>query len=367
MISSLRQTCIRLSLLIAATLTGLASSALAGDQIQQIGPSLAHPWGMSFVDETSLLITQRGGQMIKLNWQTGTSTQISNLPEVVARRQGGLLDVLVRKTQDGQTDVYICYSKPVPGGTVTAMDRAELEENRLTNRRTLFEANDISPRPLHFGCRIAIHQGHLYLTIGERGQRDNSQNPASHAGSVVRLHLDGAIPADNPVFTGGAPGLFTKGHRNPQGITLHPATGDIWVNEHGPKGGDEINILKAGANYGWPLASFGKEYFGGPVGDGVSQIEGYADPVWHWTPSIAPSGMAFYDGEMFAELNGGLLVASLKFRRLYHVKLASDLPAEEEVFLDRQIGRIRDVEIAPDGSILLLSDEAQGGLYRLYR
>ena len=186
MISSLRQTCIRLSLLIAATLTGLASSALAGDQIQQIGPSLAHPWGMSFVDETSLLITQRGGQMIKLNWQTGTSTQISNLPEVVARRQGGLLDVLVRKTQDGQTDVYICYSKPVPGGTVTAMDRAELEENRLTNRRTLFEANDISPRP-YILVANAIHQG----IVSDGGAVSVIIPKIRLCRSVVRLHWMG--------------------------------------------------------------------------------------------------------------------------------------------------------------------------------
>ncbi len=367
MIFSLRQTCIHAGLLFAAALTGITSITMAGEKIQQIGPPLAHPWGMSFVDETSLLISQRGGQMVKLNWQTGTTTQIENLPEVVARRQGGLLDVLARRAENGQTDVYICYSKPVTGGATTALDRAVLDNNRLTNRTTLFEANDISPRPLHFGCRIAIHQGHLYLTIGERGQRDHAQDLASHAGSVVRLHLDGRLPTDNPVFTGGAPGLFTKGHRNPQGIAIHPDTGDIWVNEHGPKGGDEINILTAGANYGWPLASFGKEYFGGPVGDGLTSFPGMKDPVWHWTPSIAPSGMAFYDGGMFAEMKGGLLVTSLKFKRLYHVKLAGNSPVEEEVILDRQVGRIRDVEIAPDGSILLLSDETSGGLYRLYR
>ena len=367
MTCSFRQTGFFVSLVMIAALIGTVATTQAADKVQQIGPSLAHPWGMSFVDETSLLITQRGGQMVKLNWQTGTVTNIGNLPEVVARRQGGLLDVLTNRTQTGQTDVYVCYSKQVPGGTTTALDRAVLDTNRLTNRTPLFEANDISARPLHFGCRIAIHEGYLFLTIGERGQRDNAQDSASHAGSVVRLHLDGRIPADNPVFEGDAPGLFTKGHRNPQGIAIHPATGDIWVNEHGPKGGDEINILKAGANYGWPLASFGKEYFGGPVGTGLTSYPGTVGPVWHWTPSIAPSGMAFYNSDMFAELSGGLLVTSLKFRRLYHVKLADGLPVEEVVILDRQIGRIRDVEIAPDGSVLLLSDEANGGLYRLYR
>lgn len=357
----------RLSLFLAVYLAVATWPAFAAGKLEQIGPALAHPWGMSFVDNDNLLITQRGGQMVRLNLSTGRTVRIDNLPEVFARRQGGLLDVLSHRPETGQTDVYFCYSKPVPGGAATALDLARLEGDRLTQRKTIFQANDISPRPLHFGCRIAIHQGRLYLSIGDRGQRDNAQNMASHAGSVVRLHLDGRIPDDNPVFTGGAPGLFTKGHRNPQGMAVHAETGAVWVNEHGPKGGDEVNILNAGANYGWPLASFGKEYFGGPVGAGLTRYPGMADPVWHWTPSIAPSGMVFYNGDMFAELNGGLLVASLKFRRLYHVKLAGGLPSEETVLLDKRIGRIRDVEIAPDGSILLLSDEASGGLYRLYR
>ena len=357
----------RLSLFLAVYLAVATWPAFAAGKLEQIGPALAHPWGMSFVDNDNLLITQRGGQMVRLNLNTGRTVRIDNLPEVFARRQGGLLDVLSHRTETGQTDVYFCYSKPVPGGAATALDLARLEGDRLIQRKTIFQANDISPRPFHFGCRIAIQQGRLYLSIGDRGQRDNAQTMASHAGSVVRLHLDGRIPDDNPVFTGGAPGLFTKGHRNPQGMAVHPGTGAVWVNEHGPKGGDEVNILNAGANYGWPLASFGKEYFGGPVGAGLTRYPGMADPVWHWTPSIAPSSMAFYDGDMFAELNGGLLVASLKFRRLYHVKLAGGLPSEETVLLDKRIGRIRDVEIAPDGSILLLSDEASGGLYRLYR
>ena len=294
-------------------------------------------------------------------------TKIANVPAVFARRQGGLLDVLTHKNTSGLLSAYICYSKPVNGGAVTALDRAEVQKDSLINRQTLFQANDVSARAVHFGCRIAIHNNHLYLSIGDRGQRDNAQNFGSHAGAVVRLNLDGLIPENNPVFLNGAPGLFTKGHRNPQGMAIHPLTGDVWINEHGPKGGDEINILQAGANYGWPLASFGKEYFGGPVGDGLTSFPGTTDPVWHWTPSIAPSGMAFYDKQMFPELTDGLLVSSLKFRRLYHVQLADNLPTSQSVILDRRIGRIRDVEITSDGAILLLSDEANGGLFRLSR
>ena len=302
-----------------------------------------------------------------MNLDTGNVTKIANVPAVFARRQGGLLDVLTHKNTSGLLSAYICYSKPVNGGAVTALDRAEVQRDSLINRQTLFQANDVSARAVHFGCRIAIHNNHLYLSIGDRGQRDNAQNFASHAGAVVRLNLNGLIPENNPVFPNGAPGLFTKGHRNPQGMAIHPLTGDVWINEHGPKGGDEINILQAGANYGWPLASFGKEYFGGPVGDGLTSFPGTTDPVWHWTPSIAPSGMAFYDKQMFPELTDGLLVSSLKFRRLYHVQLADNLPTSQSVILDRRIGRIRDVEITSNGAILLLSDEANGGLFRLSR
>ena len=183
---------------------------------------------------------------------------------VFARRQGGLLDVLTHKDTSGLLSAYICYSKPVNGGAVTALDRAELQKDSLINRQTLFQANDVSARAVHFGCRIAIHNNHLYLSIGDRGQRDNAQNFGSHAGAVVRLNLNGLIPENNPVFPNGAPGLLTKGHRNPR-VAIHPLTGAIWVNEHGPKGGDEINILQAGANYGWPLASLAKNILAGQL------------------------------------------------------------------------------------------------------
>ena len=354
--------------LVTAGLSAVAAQSLGADaKIEQIGPSLSHPWGISLMDDNTALITLRDGELIRMELDSGKVTQISNVPAVFARRQGGLLDVLAHKDTKGQLSVYICFSKPVSGGAVTALERAELKKNRLIKRQDLFQANDVSSRSVHFGCRIAIHNNHLYLSIGDRGQRDNAQDLSSHAGAVVRLHLDGLIPENNPNFKNGAPGLFTKGHRNPQGMAIHPLTGAIWVNEHGPKGGDEINILQAGANYGWPLASFGKEYFGGPIGDGLTSFPGTIDPVWHWTPSIAPSGMAFYNKQMFPELTGGLLVTSLKFRRLYHMQLQNNLPARQSVILDRRIGRIRDVEVAPDGAILLLSDEANGGLFKLSR
>jgi glucose/arabinose dehydrogenase len=205
----------------------------------------------------------------------------------------------------------------------------------------------------------------IYLSLGERGARDAAQDSSVYAGAVLRLNADGEFaPA---AVTGGQLGIFTKGHRNPQGMAVNPQTGEIWLHEHGPKGGDEINILKEGANYGWPILSYGREYFGGKIGDGQTQAQGYVDPVWVWVPSIAPSGMAFYTGDMFPEFKGDLLVGSLKFRSLYHVRLEAGRPVSEQALLKRKIGRVRDLAEAADGSILLLSDEADGGLYRLSR
>ena len=205
----------------------------------------------------------------------------------------------------------------------------------------------------------------IYLSLGDRGARDAAQDSSIYAGAVIRLHVDGKLaPAG---LTGGLAGSFTKGHRNPQGMAIYPQTGEMWVHEHGPKGGDEINILQEGANYGWPILSYGREYFGGQIGDGQTQAPDFADPVWVWVPSIAPSGMAFYTGDMFPEFKGDLLVGSLKFRSLYHIRLEGGRPVSEQALLKREIGRVRDVAMAADGSILLLSDEENGGLYRLSR
>lgn len=331
---------------------GLLIATLAkADQISQIGPDLAHPWGMDFISDTQLLVTERGGRLRRIDLVSGADAMISGVPAVYARGQGGLLDVRVH---DG--NVYLCFSKPEAGGGATALLRARLEGNDLIQQQLMFVSNTPRRGGHHFGCRLAVADGAIYLSIGDRGEREDSQDPASHSGAVISVPLDGG-PAE----------IFTKGHRNPQGMAIHPPTGAIWVNEHGPKGGDEINILAAGENYGWPLISHGREYYGGKVGEGIASAPGYADPVWVWVPSIAPSGMAFYTGDMFPELKGDLLVASLKFRSLYHVEIEAGQPVRETPLFKQTIGRIRDVQIAPDGSVLLLSDEASGGLYRVSR
>ena len=343
----------------------LTNTVTAQPLIQRIGEPLSHPWGMDFLDDKTLLVTERGGQLYRVDLMTGNRTTIGNVPQVWAARQGGLLDVAVwRDSAASPPSVYLCYSRPVNGGSVTAIDKAGFDGQTLTNRTTIFTANNPSESAIHYGCRLALDRSHLYASLGERGERDDAQDPALHAGAVIRLDHDGGVPVDNPKLAGWAPELFSKGHRNPQGMAIHPNTGAVWTHEHGPRGGDEINMITAGTNYGWPRVSHGREYYGPSIGSGTS-APGLADPLWVWTPSIAPSGMVFYQGKMFDYLNGQLLVGSLKFKRLYLVILENGVPVREAVMLDGTIGRVRDVAVAFDGSILLLSDEDDGGLYRI--
>ena len=358
--------------------------------VERIGARLQNPWGMDFITDTSMLVTERRGRLWRYDLDSGSRVEIGNTPDVVAQGQGGLLDVLVHE-QDGQDVVYLCYSRAVAAGVATAVNRAVLGDDSLEDSRIIFTSNTAKQGGRHFGCRMVISENHLYLSIGDRGDRDTAQDGALHGGSVVRLGLDGSVPDDNP--SANSPSTsnssasssnadnpdakdwpdvqdwiaenYTIGHRNPQGMAIHPETGALWVHEHGPRGGDEINILKAGANYGWPITSHGREYSGGAINNGLRSAPGVTDPVWVWVPSIAPSGMAFYQGDRFPELKDTLLVGSLVFRSLYVVVLEGGVPKREEAILKRRIGRVRDVAVGVDGSVLLLSDEHGGGLYRL--
>ena len=358
--------------------------------VERIGARLQNPWGMDFITDTSMLVTERRGRLWRYDLDSGSRVEIGNTPDVVAQGQGGLLDVLVHQ-QDGQDVVYLCYSRAVAAGVATAVNRAVLSDDSLEDSHIIFTSNTAKQGGRHFGCRMVISDNHLYLSIGDRGDRDTAQDGTLHGGSVVRLGLDGSVPDDNPSASSPSasnssassssadnpdakdwPDVqdwvaenYTIGHRNPQGMAIHPETGALWVHEHGPRGGDEINILKAGANYGWPITSHGKEYSGGAINNGLKSAPGVTDPVWVWVPSIAPSGMAFYQGDRFPELKDTLLVGSLVFRSLYVVVLEGGVPKREEAILKRRIGRVRDVAVGVDGSVLLLSDEHGGGLYRL--
>jgi glucose/arabinose dehydrogenase len=358
----------RLCIIALAIFGGQIIPASAAPLIQKIGASLSHPWGMDFLDERHLFVTERSGNLYLVDLFTGTRNSIGNLPAIAAAQQGGLLDVAVLANQNskGKDDavIYLCYSLKTGSQTVTAIDRARFDGTNLTNRQTIFQANNPAARPIHYGCRLVLDQTYLYASLGDRGDRHDAQDPSRHAGAIIRLFHDGSIPADNPKQAGWAPELFSKGHRNPQGLAINHETGVIWAHEHGPRGGDEINIIQAGHNYGWPKVSHGEEYGGGSIGSGT-KAPGLTDPVWVWTPSIAPSGMAFYRGAMFPNLNGHLLVGSLKFKRLYLVVLEKGLPVLDAIMLDGAIGRVRDVAVAADGSVLLLSDEDEGGLFRI--
>ena len=355
-------------ILVALSLLWLSSQpAFAAPKLEQIGPALNHPWGMDFLSKSEMLVSERRGKLYRINLNNGSFETITNPPEVVAIQQGGLLDVLV----DGDF-VYLCYSKPQEAGIVTAIDKSLLDGTELKDTITVFQSNNTNSRTLHYGCRLAMHDGTLYASLGDRGSRDNAQDPSLHDGSIIALREDGAA-ANN--ISGWLPEILSIGHRNPQGLAIHPDTHDLWAHEHGPQGGDEINIIARGGNYGWPVVSHGSEYGSGDPVSQYQSLSGYVDPSWVWIPSIAPSGMAFYPAEngevMFDDLQGGLLVGSLKFRRLYAISLEKDgLPSAERVLVDRAIGRIRDVAVGPDGAIWLLNDakaksNPPAGLYRI--
>ena len=287
-------------ILIFALLWSLVSSGCyAENKLQRLGNTLFHPWGVSLLNKTEALVTERRGKLFRVDLSTGQRREIANLPQTFTERQGGLLDILVHNPDTPEPDIYFCYSRPTAQGAATAVNKAVLQGDSLVRQEVIFTANNVSWNSIHFGCRLAIVDSHLFVSLGERGQRHSAQDGRSHGGSVVRIGLNGSIPKDNQSNNNWLPELLTKGHRNPQGMAIHPKTGDIWVNEHGPKGGDEINILQPGANYGWPLLTYGREYSGGRVGEGRTSNKGYEDPVWHWTPSIAPSGMAFTKAKCF--------------------------------------------------------------------
>jgi glucose/arabinose dehydrogenase len=263
--------------------------------------------------------------------------------------------------------VYLSYAAEGAGGNSTRVARARLEGARLEDLEVIFTAEPLVSSSKHFGSRLAFdRQNHLFVTVGERGQDDRAQDLGDHNGSVIRLHPDGSVPADNP-FVGRAdarPEIYSYGHRNPQGMAVHPESGAVWTQEHGPRGGDEVNLVRPGVNYGWPVITHGIGYSGLPVGEGIHK-EGMAQPVHYWDPSIAPSGMAFYTGDAFPEWQGDLFVGALKDQLLARLELDGERVVAEERLLEGAIGRIRDVETGPDGFLYLLTDERDGALYRL--
>ncbi|MEM8999775.1 MAG: PQQ-dependent sugar dehydrogenase [Bacteroidota bacterium] len=328
-------------------------------------PSLQNPWGMAFLPDGSLLITEKSGTLIHFN--NGKKTSIANTPEVFNRGQGGFMDVELHPDYEENGWVYFSYSSPEGrgSGANTAIIRAKLDGNRLVENEVLYKATPNTPRAHHFGSRLEFDdEGFLYFTIGDRGNRDvNPQDINRDGGKVYRIHANGQIPSDNPFAneSGAKTAIFSYGHRNPQGLAKHPNTGKIWEHEHGPRGGDEINVIEKGKNYGWPVITYGLNYSGTKITDETARV-GMEQPLYQWTPSIAPCGMAFVTSDKYPDWKGNLLVGSLAFQYLERLEVKGNKVNYREKLLDG-MGRLRNVKQGPDGFIYVGIEGK--GIYRL--
>jgi aldose sugar dehydrogenase len=336
--------------------------------VNTVAEGLEHPWGMAFLPgDEGILVTERPGRLRIIRNGQLDPQPIDGVPRVLAERQGGLLDVEVHPEFATNRLVYLTYSKPGQGGATTALARGRLEQNRLVGVEDIFVADAWSGTGQHFGSRIAFDgRGHVFITIGDRGQPERAQNPGDHAGTTIRLLDDGRVPPDNP-FVGRADArdeIYTYGNRNAQGMAFHPETGELWQNEHGPRGGDELNRIVAGENYGWPRFSFGNHYDGRRIPDPQAG-QGTALPVHHWTPAIAPSGLTIYSGEAFPQWRGDLFVGGLAGEDLIRLRLEGDRVVEEERLFEDRDDRIRAVRTGPDGLIYILVDASSAPLLQL--
>ena len=335
--------------------------------IENLKNGLHHPWGMAFLNQGRVLITERRGRLLSVNIKQNKTRVIGGLPKIIAQGQGGLLDVAIDPEFKKNRWVYISYTGGSPHSKSTHVGRGKLQNAKLQQFEVIFKATPKMKSQFHFGSRLVFSQkGHLYISLGERGKKSLAQDPSNHSGSMIRLRPDGSIPADNPFLKqrGYQPAIYSYGHRNMQGAALHPTTGEVWAHEHGPKGGDEINIIRPGRNYGWPKTTYGIDYDGTIISTQTT-LPGITSPIHHWTPSIAPSGMAFVKGPLFSKWRGDLLVGALKDRRLMHLTIRGEQVLEQEPLLGELAERIRDVEIGPSGAIYLLTDSKNGSLLKL--
>ncbi|MEX0697925.1 MAG: PQQ-dependent sugar dehydrogenase [Dongiaceae bacterium] len=343
-------------------------------RVETFASGLNHPWGLAFLPDGGMLVTERSGTLRFVSDAGELSDPISGVPEVVARGQGGLLDVALHPGFAENRLVYLTFSEAGDGNANgTAIARGVLSEDMtaLDGLEVVFRQQPKVASNAHFGSRIVFdNDGLLWATLGERSAaefRVMAQDLNAHLGKVIRIHDGGSVPADNPFVgvDGALPEIWSYGHRNPQGMALHPETGVVWTHEHGPRGGDEVQIPKAGANHGWPVFSYGTEYSGVPITTADDYPDEFARPVHQWTPSIAPSGMAFYMGDLIPAWKGNLLVGALAGQRLVRLELDGESVVGEEHLLQGLGKRIRDVRNGPDGAVWLLTDEPNGEILRV--
>jgi glucose/arabinose dehydrogenase len=365
----------------------LAASALPSNAQPQFRPSgapaagnltietaasgLANPWAIAFLPDGRMLVTERAGRLRIVAKGGSVSPPVTGVPQVFARGQGGLHDVIVDRGFAQNGTIYFCFAMPVSGGAQTALARARLadgEPPRLDDVTVIFQQEGPPSSSNHFGCRIVQPQdGNLFLTTGDHFRyRDEAQNLGNHLGKVIRITPDGAAPPDNPFVkrAGAKPEIWSYGHRNMQGAALHPQSGKLWTHEHGARGGDEVNIAEAGKNYGWPVITWGIDYSGAKIGVGTHH-DGMEQPLKYWVPSIAPSGMAFYTGNLFPAWRGSLFVGALAGQMLVRLELNGEKVGSEERLLQNLRERIRDVRQGPDGALYLATDNPNGRILRV--
>jgi glucose/arabinose dehydrogenase len=332
-----------------------------------VAEGLEHPWGLAFLPDGRMLVTERPGRIRVVDPDGHLSKPIAGMPDVYARGEGGLLDVALDPAFATNRLIYFAFAEPGAGGAATSVGRAKLAGDRLEQLKIIFRQRPKVEGSTHFGARLLfLRDGTLLVTLGDRNARDLIADLKTDLGKIVRLNPDGTIPGDNP-FVGradAAPELYSLGHRNVQGAAIDPQTGELWTSEHGARGGDEINVPKPGRNYGWDVISYGTEYSGGKIGEGTSK-PGLEQPIYYWDPSIAPSGITFYDGDRFPAWRGNLFVAALKFRMLVRLQIEGHRVVSEERLLEGMGDRLRDVVQGPDGFLYLLTDEADGRILRI--
>lgn len=336
--------------------------------ITTVASGLVHPWSLAFLPNGRMLVTERPGRLRYVDSKGNLSEPIGGVPIVYAERQGGLLDVVPDPDFATNSTIYLSFAEAAGDGTNgTAVARARLDGMQLVDLTVIFRQQPKIASGHHFGSRLVFaRDGNLFVTLGERNkERDSAQDLGTHIGKVVRITKDGGVPADNPFVgrEGARPEIWSWGHRNVQGATLHPETGKLWTHEHGPRGGDEINITEAGRNYGWPVITYGREYHGPAIGEGTGKA-GMEQPLHYWVPSIAPSGMTFHSGHAFPAWRGQLFVGGMAAKQLVRLEFGPDgrVRFEERFAIDE---RVRDVREGPDGALYLLTDEDAGRLLRI--
>lgn len=337
-------------------------------RVSTVAAGLEHPWGFAFLSDGRILVTERPGRLRLISPDGALSAPLPGLPKVYARDQGGLLDVLVAPQFTRRPLIYFSFAEELDGLAGTAVAQAELKGETLDNVKVIFRQKPKVPGEKHWGSRLVWgSDGTLFITLGDRSEySDRAQDLTSHLGKVVRIQVDGAPAHGNPFINRNEalPEIWSYGHRNIQGAALNPATGDLWIVEHGPRGGDEVNVTEAGVNYGWPEASYGSHYIGWPIPDDHAG-RGFREPLYYWTPSVSPSGLLFYTGNRYPSWEGSLFTGALSGKCLIRLTLSDEKIVGEERLLEELGERIRDVRQGPDGWLYLLTDEDEGRLLRL--